>query len=55
VGQISVNPEISTMKKIEEQKSNNIINSRIDLGLKWQGNKCVGMRSERTKGIAWFI
>lgn len=32
-----------------------IINTRKNLGLKLQGNKCVGMRSNRTKGITLFI
>lgn len=50
VGEFSDDPEISTMMIVP----NNITNTRIDLGPKWQGNKCVGVRSDRTKGITWI-
>lgn len=47
VGDISFDPEISTVKIV----SNNISHKRIDLDPKWQGNKCLGIRSDRTKRI----
>lgn len=51
MAQISVGPEISTM--LVGLKEN--IHRRIALGPKWQGNKRVGMRSHRTKGLKWII
>lgn len=47
MGQIPVDPEICTMIVVLKEN----INTRIDLGQKWQGNKCVGLRSHRTKRI----
>lgn len=44
MGQICVDPEISTMVVVLEENSH----ARINLGSKWQGNRCVGMRSHRT-------